>query len=137
MKSASRGFTLVEVMVALLVVGLALPALLSQIAGEAEGTADLRDRTYAQWVAQNQLERYRLDYRLNEQMLEGEASGEVEMLERSWHWKVVSEPTDFPGMWRQTVTVGTEPDETLVSLVGFLKEHVQKSRKIANGAGNG
>lgn len=123
----ARGFTLVEVMVALLVVGIALPALLSQMSTQADGTAGLRDRTYAQWVAQNQLERYRLDYRLNEQMLQGQASGEVEMLDRTWHWQVVSEETAFPGMWRQTASVGTEPDDELVSIVGFIKQHLEQS----------
>lgn len=120
---AINGFTLVEVMVALLVVGIALPALLSQITSQADSTADLRDRSYAQWVAQNQLETFRVEYALSDQLLQGEASGEVEMLDRTWRWKVVSEESDLPGMWRQTVTVGTQPEEELVSMVGFIKEH--------------
>ncbi|MGQ9426931.1 type II secretion system minor pseudopilin GspI [Gilvimarinus sp. F26214L] len=118
-----RGFTLVEVMVALLVVGIALPALLSQISTQAEGTADLRDRSFAQWVAQNQLEILRLNYEMNEQLLEGEASGESEMAGRTWYWTATSEPTEMEGMWRQTVDVGTEPDEVIVSLLAFIKEH--------------
>jgi general secretion pathway protein I len=128
------GFTLVEVMVALLVVGIALPALLSQIATQADSTAALRDRSYAQWVAQNQLETLRLSYALSEQMLEGEASGQVEMAERTWYWKAVSEQTELPSMWRQIVTVGTEPDESLVELVGFLKEHSKPSAPGGNGS---
>jgi general secretion pathway protein I len=133
-RKLSAGFTLVEVMVALLVVGIALPALLSLIASQADGTADLRDRSYAQWIAQNQLETLRLSYALSEQMLKGEARGEVEMAERTWHWKAVSEQTELPGMWRQTVDVGGEPDETLVSLVGFIKEHPKPTG--SPGAGN-
>jgi general secretion pathway protein I len=117
------GFTLVEVMVALLVVGIALPALLSQIASQAGSTADLRDRSYAQWVAQNQLETMRLNHALNAQLLQGEASGEVEMADRHWYWTIISEETEFPGMWRQTAVAGTSPDEALVSVVGFIQEH--------------
>ncbi|MCW8195677.1 type II secretion system protein GspI [Proteobacteria bacterium 005FR1] len=132
-RKGNAGFTLVEVMVALLVVGIALPALLSQIATQADGTAALRDRSYAQWVAQNQLESIRLSYALSEQMLQGEASGQAEMAERTWYWKAVSEQTELPNMWRQTVTVGTEPDESLVELVGFLKEHSKQSAPGGNG----
>lgn len=131
-RKRSSGFTLVEVMVALLVVGIALPALLSQIASQADGTAALRDRSYAQWVAQNQLESIRLSYALSEQMLQGEASGEVEMAERTWHWEAISEETELPGMWRQTVTVGTEPGEAIVSLVGFLKEQSEPTARRSN-----
>lgn len=128
----AKGFTLVEVMVALLVVGIALPALLSQITAQADGTADLRDRSYAQWVAQNELERIRLAYKLDGKLLQGEASGEAEMVERTWYWEVVSEETEFPGMWRQTVSVGTEPDETLVSMIGFLREQNSASSTTGN-----
>jgi general secretion pathway protein I len=133
-RSANAGFTLVEVMVALLVVGIALPALLSQIASQADGTAALRDRSYAQWVAQNQLETLRLSHALAEQRLQGKASGEVEMAGRTWYWQAESEETELPGMWRQTVTVGGERDEALVSLTGFLKEHSKKA--AASGPGN-
>lgn len=132
-RKSFAGFTLVEVMVALLVVGIALPALLSLIASQADGTAELRDRSFAQWIAQNQLETLRLSYALSDQMLKGEARGEVEMAARTWHWKAVSEQTELPGMWRQTVTVGGEPEQALVSLVGFIKEHPKK----AGGAGAG
>lgn len=130
----AKGFTLVEVMVALLVVGIALPALLSQITAQADGTADLRDRSYAQWVAQNELERIRLAYKLDEKLLQGEASGETEMVERTWYWQVVSEETELPGMWRQTVSVGSHPDETLVSMIGFLRE--QNTASPSNSGSN-
>lgn len=128
----AKGFTLVEVMVALLVVGIALPALLSQITAQADGTADLRDRSYAQWVAQNELERIRLAYKLDGKLLQGEASGETEMAERTWYWEVVAEETEFPGMWRQTASVGSQPDETLVSIISFLREQSSTSPTGSN-----
>lgn len=130
----ARGFTLVEVMVALLVVGLALPALLSQITQQASGTADLRDRAYAQWVAQNQLETLRLSYAVEGELLRGKTSGEVEMGGRDWFWTATSEQTELPGMWRQTVNVGSEPEETMVSLVGFIKEAAEPEEDEGNDA---
>lgn len=116
------GVMLVEVLVALLVVGIALPAILAQISAQADVTADLRDRSYAQWVAQNQLELIRLSYALDGELFTGEMNGEVEMASRTWLWQARSEPTEMEGMWRQTVDVGIEPDEVLYSAVTFAKE---------------
>ena len=45
------GFTLIEVMVALTVVAVTLPALLFLLSQQIDGTAYLRDRSVAQWVA--------------------------------------------------------------------------------------
>jgi general secretion pathway protein I len=52
---AERGFTLVEVMVALAVVAIALPALLVALSQHVDGTGYLRDKSLAQMVAANKL----------------------------------------------------------------------------------
>lgn len=54
------GFTLVEVLVALTIVSVALMASLRAIGSLAQGTADLRARTLAQWSAENRLSRMRV-----------------------------------------------------------------------------
>lgn len=50
-----RAFTLVEVMVALAVVSVAVPALLLTLSQQLDGTRYLQDRVQAQWVAANRL----------------------------------------------------------------------------------
>lgn len=120
------GVMLVEVLVALLVVGIALPAILSQIIAQADATADLRDRSYAQWVAQNQLELIRLAYAVDGDLFTGEMSGEVEMADRTWYWTALSEPTEMEGMWRQTVEVGSQQDEVIYAAVTFAKERQEQ-----------
>ena len=53
--SAARGFTLLEVLVALTIVALALAALLRMSGLAAENSAALRLRMQAGWVAENRL----------------------------------------------------------------------------------
>lgn len=128
------GVMLVEVLVALLVVSIALPAILSQIIAQADATADLRERSYAQWVAQNQLERLRIAYALNGELFTGEMDGEVEMVSRTWYWHALSEPTEMEGMWRQTVEVGSQPEEVIYAAVTFVKERRDSSPAAPPGA---
>ena len=51
----ARGFTLIEVMVALAVVAIALPALLISLYQQVDSTAYLRDKSIAHMVAANKL----------------------------------------------------------------------------------
>ncbi len=91
-----RGFTLLETMIALMIVAVALPALVTLVMTQLDGSAAIRDKTYAYWIAENQLTRYRLlqqqkmlkaipDYTLPTQ-----ESGEVEMAGLSWQWQMRS-----------------------------------------------
>lgn len=94
--SDMRGFTLLETMIALMIVAVALPALVTLVMTQLDGSASIRDKTYAYWIAENQLTRFRLlqqqkmlqaipDYTLPTQ-----ESGEVEMAGLSWHWQMRS-----------------------------------------------
>lgn len=56
----TRGFTLIEVMVALFVIALGVGALLTTLVSAADNVAYLRDRSFAQWIAFNRLAEIRL-----------------------------------------------------------------------------
>lgn len=128
-RAKQRGFTLVEVMVALAIVAIALPALMSQLVQFMDGSEYIRDKTYATWIAQNQLELQKVDYALHGNLLKGSASGETDMMGRTWYWTVESElqPSEaVPGIWKQTVTVGTEPEDVMALVTGYLRESLEQ-----------
>ena len=60
MKRSDRGFTLIEVMVALAIVALALTAIAASMNQMIDSATTMRDRTYASWIAQNKITEFRL-----------------------------------------------------------------------------
>ncbi len=99
----TRGFTLVEVVVALAVVAVGASALLAALNSSAETTVYLRDKTFAKWIALNLVAETRLAMR---KPAPGESTGEVEFAGGRWHWRrVVEEVENVSGMLRIDVSV--------------------------------
>jgi general secretion pathway protein I len=122
-KHSERGFTLVEVMVALAVVAVALPALLVALSQQVDATAYLRDKSMAQLVAANKLVELRILARARQTLLEGRDSGVSEMAGRDWYWWIESKATDMPKFRRLQIDIaGSEEDEKqpLYTLVAFM-----------------
>ncbi|OFE11221.1 type II secretion system protein GspI [Pseudohongiella acticola] len=104
----AQGFTLVEVMVALFVVAVALPALMFQLSTQLTSTGVLEEKTLASWVAQDQLALYALQTPDRLQTVDGsqsELQGERLLAGRQWLWLLSTEATPVPGMVRQTLSV--------------------------------
>lgn len=119
----SAGFTLIEVMVALAIVALAVPALLFTMDRQIDGTAYLRDRSLAQIVASNRLAELRLAIRGTGEALQGSTAGVEELAGRQWQWRIQSQSTEVPGFSRVEIQVrGERSDEgsSLYTLVAFL-----------------
>ena len=116
------GFTLIEVMVALLIAGLLLPALLLGFANQSDGVGYLRDKSVAQWVASNQLARSRIEASAGNLLFQGERRGESGMAGRQWFWWVSSSETGIEDFYRIEVRVAlTESgyEQPLYTLTGF------------------
>ncbi len=124
----NRGFTLVEVMVALALVAIALPALLINAMQQLDGTAYVRDKSIAQWVALNKMTELRLINRHSGKIPKTKQSGRENMAGRDWYWSVRSkrfEQEELPDMYGIEVTVRNEDDDKLspmVTLVGILHQ---------------
>lgn len=102
MKRHAQGFTLLEVMVAMAVLGLALLALI-ETGGNSAATLDrLRDKTLAQWVALNALAEYRLQAR---PASAGTRQGSSQMAERDWYWKLSAARTADQDVLRLEIEV--------------------------------
>jgi len=120
--SANRGFTLLEVLIAVLILGLALVALVRTTALEARALAQVRDATLAQWVAANVIAEVRLSEGVP---ASGRRNGSSEMGGRRWRWVLESTTTEERSIQRLDVSVyvddaGAEArDEAQARLSGF------------------
>lgn len=111
-RAKQHGFTLLEAMIALMIVAMALPALITLVLTQLDGSAAIRDKTYAYWVAENQLTRVRLlqqqkakkalmDYKVPEK-----DAGTVDLAGMRWQWQMTTIAMEtIPGFKRIEVAV--------------------------------
>jgi len=121
------GFTLIEVMVALMIVGLALPALMVSISSVVDNTGRMEKRTYAGWIAQNKLQEIMLTKELQNEIPKTKLRDNIEYGGHNWDWEVdVTEQETIVGkVFRFDIKVGeenAEDGEWLVVLSGFTGE---------------
>ena len=100
--ASSRGFTLVEVLVALTVVALGLTALMVAVSGTARTSGYLRDKTIAQWIALNRLTQVRL---MVNKLGDNQDKGQLDFAGRKWHYDTRYFDTQFQSMKRVEVRV--------------------------------
>jgi general secretion pathway protein I len=114
---SGRGFTLIEVLVALALVAVALGAGL-RAAGALTDNADrLAQITAAQWCADNELVNLRLSHTLPGV---GDADFSCEQLGRSYAGKLVTRPTPNPNMRRVDAVVSDAEGRPLLTLTTIL-----------------
>ena len=117
----TRGFTLVEVLVALMVVAMGLAALMVAVSGTARTSGYLRDKTLAQWMALNRLSEVRLNLNKFGQNTD---TGEIDFANRTWHYDTRYFDTTIATMKRVVVRVYAGDAKTkgnpIAESTGFL-----------------
>jgi general secretion pathway protein I len=96
------GFTLIEVLVALAIVVIGMAAVLGALGSSADTVSYLRDKTFAQWVALNQIATLRISGQLQST---GHSDGDLDFAGRKWHWRQEVTATQVPGVVRIDVSV--------------------------------
>ncbi|MFZ9039342.1 MAG: type II secretion system minor pseudopilin GspI, partial [Gammaproteobacteria bacterium] len=112
------GFTLLEVMIALLVIALGIGAVINTTSESGWKSAQLKQKTIASWVAQNQIAEYRAMRTWNN---DSNKSGEVDMANATWIWQMKITKTDDAALRRIDVDVLLKGEDGVkASLTGFI-----------------
>lgn len=98
----SRGFTLVEVLAALVIVALGMGAVLATLGSSASTVAYLREKTLAQWIALNRIATTRLSGALPGV---GTSNGTIVYAGTRWRWRQKVSTAHVPGLYRIDVSV--------------------------------
>lgn len=104
-----RGFTLVEVLAALLVFSIAILGLTRSGTESVRAVTILEHKSYAGIVADNQLIRARL-----KPLKTGVETGEDKAAGRDYDWRLETRETDSAGFYRMVVTVREKDKEQII-----------------------
>jgi general secretion pathway protein I len=118
----NRGFTLIEVMVALAIVAFSLATVAASLGQMIDTASAMRERTYASWIAQNKIAEMRLANVIPEVTA---TSGELDYADTEWAWRAVVSETGVENLFRVDVTVSYpgSPDG-IRTVSGFIGEPV-------------
>lgn len=113
------GFTLIEMLVALVILAISLAAVQRAVSGALDNAFELKQRLLASWVAENRLAELRA---LRVLPPTGETSGEEEQAGIHFHWRSQVSDTPNPYVERVEIRVATtaDNDHALAMLVGYL-----------------
>ncbi len=114
----NKGFTLIEVMVALTIIAISLGALLSSSGTQANSAGYLKLKTLAHWVAVNELNQIRISKKFPST---GDKKGSTEMANHEWYWTRTTKKTEDKNARQITFTVyqDKERKKNLTSLTGY------------------
>lgn len=122
----TRGFTLIEVLVAVAVLAVTLSAFIVAGARYADNARYLRDHTLALWVARNQMVEYYLAKNWPDT---GTDEGTTTMAGRKWQWRAEINESPDPAVrridisvYRVNPTTGEPAEDAIATLSGFITQ---------------
>jgi len=125
-----RGFTLMEILIALAIIAIVLGALVQAAGSSASNASRLRDKTVAQWVASNRLAELQVSGTFPDT---GSRTGESEMLGQVWHWKTRVQKVEDEDLRRVDVEIRKTADgkNPIVTVAGFVNHPRLTSRNVS------
>ena len=118
----NRGFTLLEILIALAVLAVAMGAIIKASSDFTGSHAHLQARTMANWVARNVLVEFQVN---GEWPRVGERKGTMEMGRSEWDWLARISQTEEAELRRIDVEVrpaDSDSENPLTTLSGFLRQ---------------
>jgi general secretion pathway protein I len=118
-RSAARGFTLIEVLAALVIVALGMMGVIEAVTQSTRNGTYLREKTLAHWIAMNVVTERRL---APSPPAVGKTSDEVEFAGARWKYDLTTTQTQVESMRRMDVAVraADSPEGTALATVsGF------------------
>ena len=116
----SRGFTLIEVMVALAIVALGMMAVNTQLGRYAANAAHIEEKTLASWIATNKITELSVQGTWPEV---GRQEEEIDFAGRVWNCRVEISETEVENLRRADVYVSfaDDPEYVVHRIMGLLE----------------
>ncbi|MEJ2403366.1 MAG: type II secretion system minor pseudopilin GspI [Candidatus Thiodiazotropha sp.] len=117
----SRGFTLLEILIALAILAIAFASIISVSSNQTVNVAYLRDKTLAHWVAMNQMTLLQVSDKWPDI---GTQKGDDEMGLHKWHWERKIEKTPNDQVRKVEIRVFREKgdEDSVTSLISFVSK---------------
>jgi general secretion pathway protein I len=117
-----RGFTLLEVLIALMVISISLVAIAGEMISMLNAANTMQERTYASWIAHNKVTEMRLANIVPEVST---SSGELDYANREWAWRAVVSETGVENLFRVDVSISYPGGDPIMRpITGFIGEPV-------------
>ena len=118
-RTRCKGFTLLEVLVALTIVALSLGALISTSGSQATSAAYLKQKTIAHWVAMNEITQLQIE---KAWLSKGDTKGSTQMAGTEWFWTRTVKETEDDNSRQVELKIYLDEDReySLTRLVAYL-----------------